>query len=237
MEELRIMKRIVNTALSCFIIFVIELPHLTAFAQKNVLTIPHVKPRLLVLTDLSNEPDDEESLVRLLVYADQFDIEGLIATTSTWLREKPREDLIRRGLAAYDEVRPNLLIHAEGFPSADELLGVTCTGQPGFGMEAVGAGKSTGGSQRIIEAADRADNRPLWVSVWGGANTLAQAIYDVRSSRTPAELERFIAKLRVYTISDQDDSGGHERPFLFFLPFSVERVKTFAVTIHYTLII
>ena len=38
------------------------------------------KPRLFVLTDLANEPDDEESLVRLLAYANEFDIEGIAAT-------------------------------------------------------------------------------------------------------------------------------------------------------------
>ena len=37
------------------------------------------KPRVLVLTDISNEPDDEESLVRFLVYSNEFDVEGLIA--------------------------------------------------------------------------------------------------------------------------------------------------------------
>ena len=51
-------------------------------------TVPHHKPRLMVMTDLSNEPDDEESFVRLLVYSDQFDIEGLIATTSAWMRRE-----------------------------------------------------------------------------------------------------------------------------------------------------
>ena len=38
------------------------------------------RPRLFVLTDLANEPDDEESLVRLLAYANEFDIEGIAAT-------------------------------------------------------------------------------------------------------------------------------------------------------------
>jgi hypothetical protein len=60
-----------------------------AWAQDNLQTVPHVKPRLIVLTDLSNEPDDEESFVRLLVYSDQFDIEGLVATTSNWLKRRP----------------------------------------------------------------------------------------------------------------------------------------------------
>lgn len=192
----------------------------SANAQEPLRTIPHVKPRLIVLTDLSNEPDDEESFVRLLVYADQFDIEGLIATTSTWLRENPREDLIRRDLAAYDQVRPNLLKHAAGFPTSESLLAVTATGQPRWNMAEVGVGKSTGGSRRILEAVDRADARPIWVTVWGGANTLAQALSEVRASRSPEETARFIAKLRVYAISDQDDAGPwlrREFPGLFYI--------------------
>ena len=114
-------------------------------AQDNLQTVPHVKPRLVVLTDLSNEPDDEESFVRLLVYSDQFDIKGLIATTSNWLKRNPREDLIRRDLAAYAEVRTNLLKHSATFPSVENLLAVTRTGQTNCGMAAVGPGKSSGG--------------------------------------------------------------------------------------------
>ena len=187
-----------------FFLLIVALP---AGAEDRMQTVPHIEPRLIVLTDLSNEPDDEESLVRLLVYSDQFDIEGLIATTSTWLRQNPREDLIRRDLAAYAEVRTNLLKHAAGFPPAEGLLAVTRTGQTNYGMAAVGQGKSTGGSKRIIEAVDRTDERPVWVSVWGGPNTLAQALWDVRTSRSVAEVDRFVEKLRVYSISDQDDSG------------------------------
>ena len=74
-------------------------------------------------------------------------------------------------------------------------------------MAAVGEGKMTPGAEAIVRAADSTDPRPLWVSVWGGANTLAQALWHVRATRPAAELERFVAKLRVYTISDQDDAG------------------------------
>ena len=178
------------------------------------------KPRVLVLTDIANEPDDEESLVRFLVYANEFDTEGLVATTSTWLKKHPREDLIRRHLAAYALVRTNLLKHAPGFPPAESLLAVTRTGQTNYGMAFVGAGKSTAGSQLIIDAADKNDARPLWVSVWGGANTLAQALTDVRASRSAEELKKFVAKLRVYSISDQDDAGAwirKEFPELFYI--------------------
>jgi hypothetical protein len=200
-----------------FLLLIVALP---TWAEDRMQPIPHIKPRLIVLTDLSNEPDDEESLVRLLVYSDQFDIEGLIATTSTWLRRNPREDIIRRDLAAYAEVRANLLKHAAGYPPGEDLRAVTKTGQTNYGMAAVGQGKSTGGSQRIINAVDRADDRPVWVSIWGGPNTLAQALWDVRTSRAPAEVDRFVAKLRVYSISDQDDSGPwirREFPKLFYL--------------------
>ncbi len=40
------------------------------------------KPRLLVLTDIGGDPDDTQSLVRLLVYSNEFDIEGLIASAA-----------------------------------------------------------------------------------------------------------------------------------------------------------
>jgi len=178
------------------------------------------KPRVVVLTDISNEPDDEESLVRFLVYANEYDVDGLIATTSTWLRQGPREDLIRRDLKAYGEVRPNLLQHAPGFPEADALLAVTGAGQTGYGMDFVGAGRSTVGSKLIAAAVDRADDRPVWVTIWGGANTLAQTLWEVRAARSPAEVDRFVAKLRVYSVSDQDDAGPwlrREFPGLFYI--------------------
>jgi len=177
--------------------------------------------RLVVLTDISNEPDDEESLVRLLVYSNEFDIEGLIATTSVWLRQNPREDLIHRDIDAYGKVRPNLLVQAPGFPDADHLNSVTCTGQTAYGMKSTGAGSmSTAGSKRIIDAVDRADDRPIWISIWGGANTLAQALLDVRATRSAEQVDRFVSGMRVYSISDQDDAGAwirREFPKLFYI--------------------
>jgi hypothetical protein len=78
---------------------------------------PHVaRVRLLVLTDIANEPDDQMSLVRLLVYGNHFDIEGLVATTSTWLKTGVRPDVLHTVLDAYAQVQPNLLQHASGFP-------------------------------------------------------------------------------------------------------------------------
>lgn len=194
-----------------------------------------MKPRLLVLTDISNEPDDEESLVRFLVYSNEFDVEGLVATTSVWLREKLRPELIRAAVDAYEQVRPNLALHAPGFPTGSALASVIRNGQPGFGMAAVGTGKTTEGSRLIVEAVDRPDPRPLWITVWGGANTLAQALWDVKYSRSAAELDRFVAKLRVYSISDQDDAGRWLRitfPELFYVvsPSTVNEKEYYTAT-------
>ena len=56
---------------------------------------PYVeKSRVIVMTDIANEPDDQMSMVRFLVYSNQYDIEGLIASTSTWMRNKVRPDVI-----------------------------------------------------------------------------------------------------------------------------------------------
>ncbi|HOM99215.1 MAG TPA: DUF1593 domain-containing protein, partial [Acidobacteriota bacterium] len=113
------------------------------------------KARVLVLTDISNEPDDEESLVRFLVYSNEYQVEGIVATTSTWLRTGTREDLIRRAVEAYGRVRPNLVRHARGYPTREELASVVATGQPHYGMGAVGDGKASAGSRLILAAADK----------------------------------------------------------------------------------
>ena len=109
------------------------------------------KQRVIVLTDISNEPDDEESMVRFLVYSNEFDVEGLIATTSVWLRDKVRPERIKERVEAYGRVRPNLLKHASGYPTEEHLLRVIRTGRSEFGMEGVGEGKASEGSRHIID--------------------------------------------------------------------------------------
>ncbi|MFZ5928522.1 MAG: DUF1593 domain-containing protein [Acidobacteriota bacterium] len=199
------------------------------------LSVFAARPRVIVLTDISNEPDDEESLVRFLVYSNEYDVEGIIATTSVRLRDRVRPDIIRETVRAYGQVQPNLLKHAAGFPAAESLLKLVKSGSAEFGMRGVGFGKSTEGSRWIIEAADRPDPRPVWITVWGGANTLAQALWDVKYTRSPEELERFVEKLRVYTISDQDDAGRWIRitfPTLFYIvsPSSVDSREYYLAT-------
>ena len=165
------------------------------------------KQRVVVLTDITNEPDDQESMVRFLVYANEYDIEGIVATTSVHLRDKVRKDKIEELVDAYGKVQKNLNKHAQGFPAADYLKGITTVHLPLYGMMGVGEGKDSEGSEMIIKAVDKNDPRPLWISVWGGANCLAQALWKVQQTRSVEDLKKFVAKLKVYTIYDQDDSG------------------------------
>ena len=176
--------------------------------------------RVIVLTDIGNEPDDAMSLVRFLTYSNQFDVEGLISTTSRHLREETSLWRIHEIVEAYGKVRDNLENHESGFPTAEYLMSISKTGLPEYGMSAVGKGKDSPGSELIINSVDRNDDRPVWVLVWGGSNCLAQSLWKVKETRSAGDLNKFVSKLRVYTISDQDDSGTWLRktfPDLFYI--------------------
>lgn len=177
------------------------------------------KQRMIVLTDIGADPDDTESTCRLLLYSNVIDIEGLVAVTSIW-RPRPEPELIRQVIRAYAKVHANLLKHEPDFPPAEALQALVKHGLAEYGMKGVGAGKDSEGSDWIIRTLEKNDDRPLWITVWGGVNTLAQALYRLRATRTAVELNRLVSKLRVYTISDQDDSGPWIRknfPRLFYI--------------------
>lgn len=191
-----------------------------AKAQNKLQYESPVKQRLFVLTDITNEPDDQESLVRLLVYSNEYDLEGLVATTSTHLRGQVRKDKIEALVKDYGKVKPNLDKHASGYPSMEYLMGITSEHLPFYSMEGVGEGKDSPGSELLIEAVDKVDDRPLWVSVWGGTNCLAQALWKVQKTRDEAAVKKFISKIKVYSISDQDFAGQWIRntfPDIFYI--------------------
>jgi hypothetical protein len=188
--------------------------------QKYSQTKAIQKNRVIILTDIEADPDDTQSMVRLLLYSNEIDIKGLIATTSVWKKTSVAPESIKKIIQAYGKVQPNLLKHEAGFPDAEALLRLVKQGLPKYGMQGVGDGKDSQGSDWIIKVLEEKDERPLWVSVWGGANTLAQALYKIKNTKTETEVKSLIAKLRIYTISDQDDSGIWIRnnfPDLFYI--------------------
>lgn len=181
--------------------------------SKLEITLSAIKQRLIVTTDLGvgggqgGDPDDEQSMVHLLVTANEIDIEGIINGLA-WLDRKIGFEKLNSIIDAYGEVLPNLKVHADGYPSYEYLKSVTVLGQPKPRMVGIGEGKDSPGSELIISVVDKAgDPRPVWLNMWGGANTIAQALWKVKNTRTPEEINRFIHKIRIYDILGQDDAG------------------------------
>ena len=184
-----------------------------------------LKPRILVLTDIGPadvEPDDNESAVRLMAYADRFEIEGLVTTIGWNCDPYPPEwkEYLDRVIDAYEQDVPNLMKRSAQtdflpteqeeqqrlgyWPSADYLRSRAVYGSPRAGIGVIGPDNDTAGSELIIRLADEPDPRPIWVCVWGGGNTFAQAVWKVQQTRSAEELDAFLRKFRLYTITDQD---------------------------------
>lgn len=182
-----------------------------------------MKTRYIAITDIYRtkfkpwaEIDDIQSLVRLLLYSNDIEIEGLIASTSCFYKKGGKQkdlDVILDVIQAYEKVKPNLDIHAPEYPDADYLRSISCVGIPEYGKKP-GKGyaneryNNNPGVNRIIEAVDKEDDRPVWIGLWGGANTLAQAIWKIWTTRDEINFNKFLSKLRIYGISDQDSSSG-----------------------------
>ena len=167
------------------------------------------RPRLAVLTDIGGDPDDQQSLVRLMVYANEFEIEALVASASGTRGELKeavtRPDLIREIVAAYGKVRPNLLQHAGGWPPAEQLLNVVRSGNPRRERAHIGEGHDTEGSRLLVERIDAGTpQRPLNIAIWGGQTDLAQALWRLKHDRSAEAFSAFAKTFRVYDINDQD---------------------------------
>lgn len=163
-----------------------------------------------------SDPDDVQSMIRFLLYSNEFDVEALIASAGTFANIARKQNILDL-LDLYEAVHPNLTKHDSGYPSADELRARTWQGMDGtIGTEAFGDGKyrpiesllgdehDTEASEAIIAMLDRPDPRPVWVCVWGGSREVAQAIWKIRRTRGSEEFEQILAKLRIYLIVKQD---------------------------------
>lgn len=190
------------------------------FHSKNQILIDQItsspikgKPRLLVLTDIGGDPDDQQSLIRLLVYANEFDIEGIVVEGWKKYSGYDQIGLTKTVLTAYGKVRNNLLKHKSGYPTEVYLQSVLKRGvvdveKPGGDWrDYVGEGKDTEGSQHIIAVLEKEDPRFVNIAVWGGTADLAQALWWLRNNRSIEEFNRIISKIRVHAIAHQDITG------------------------------
>ncbi|MEY2943422.1 MAG: hypothetical protein RLY97_1436 [Pseudomonadota bacterium] len=189
-----------------------------AFSATPAPLIAH--PRIFVLTDIGNEPDDQMSLVRLLLYSNGLDIEGIGAVTSIWQPSKVHPEIAQTVIAAYGQVLPHLRQHANNWPAANDLAGRVMPGIAGYGLAAMDVDHPSPAALALIAAARRDDPRPLRVTLWGGANVLAEALAHAQKTLGAAEMAMLLDKLRITAISDQDDAGPWIRrsfPALFYV--------------------
>ena len=157
-----------------------------------------------------SDPDDVQSMVRFLTYANEFRIEGLIAAAATSAYIADKRNLLNI-LDRYERVERNLRLHDLAYPTAAALRQVTKQGLSGtYGKPAdqiLGKGKDSEASDFIIRLIDKADADPVWFCFWGGTQELAQALWRVRHERKPEEVAKFVSKIRVYMIARQDGTA------------------------------
>ncbi|KAJ5526977.1 hypothetical protein N7513_011136 [Penicillium frequentans] len=194
-----------------------------AVNRSALLPIPD-KPRVFILSDISNEPDDQESLTRYLLYSNQFKTEGICAVTSTWLQDEFHPEAMLAVIDAYGNVTDNLNRHAPfgaPYPPGEHMRSLVTKGAATYGMKAVGKNiPLSDGGKLLFKRLQEKTDEPLWVLAWGGTNVLAQALYKIHFEFSAADAESIRSKLRVYTVSDQDDTGAWIRqqyPDIFYI--------------------
>jgi len=170
-----------------------------AFAQT-----PDSKTRIIITSDA--EIDDECSFVRCLLYANDFDIEGIVSTSSQYHAHDHNwagDDWYVKYLDAYTEVYPNLVTHDISYPAPDSLKAITYLGNVSTegDMEA-----PTPGSEHIVKVLlDTADARPVWLTAWGGMNTIARALKSIEEEH-PDTMDYVADKMRFFFIWEQDNT-------------------------------
>jgi hypothetical protein len=133
-----------------------------------------VRHRVLVSSDIGGtDPDDFQSMVHLLLYADVLDIEGLVSSPFG----PGRKAHILEVIARYEQDYANLRTYSDRYPTPEALRALTKQGETESAPYA-GVRRSTEGSDWIVSCARRDDPRPLHVLVWGGLEDLAQALHD-----------------------------------------------------------
>ncbi|CAG7614209.1 nucleoside hydrolase-like domain-containing protein [Actinacidiphila bryophytorum] len=168
------------------------------------------RPRVIVLTD--GEVDDRSSMIRFLHYTSDFDVAGIVQVNSRYQKSgHSGEKWLEAELANYAKVLPNLRVHNPNFPDAAYLQGVSRVGNENPNDLTTAPPdmqtKDTPGEQLIINTLLDNDPRPVHIAVWGGANTMASALWRLKTSYSSADFARAAAKARIYCIWYQDGGG------------------------------
>jgi hypothetical protein len=164
---------------------------------------PGERPRIIATTD--GEIDDRCSMVRFLLYANEWDIDGIIYCSSKfhWKGHNwAGEQWIERDIDLYAEFYDTLKQHAPGFPTPQQLKDLTFIGN----IDNVGEmEKETPGSDHIVKILLDSKPGPVYLQAWGGTNTIARALKTIQEKH-PDQTKKVSDKAILYIILDQDDT-------------------------------
>jgi hypothetical protein len=190
------------------------------------------KPRTIVTTD--GEVDDQDSFIRLLLYANEFELVGLVYSSSQWHykgdgkgtrytsememtknRYGERTELrwpgttwMQEFIDRYAAVYDNLTIHAPGYPTPDYLKGIVKVGNIDFEGEMA---QDTEGSDFIKKILLDNLKEPVYLQIWGGTNTVARALKSIedefKNTANWQQIEKKVSdKAIIYAVLDQDNT-------------------------------
>lgn len=193
---------------SYLLFFVCFFCYISAFAKNT--TDRNERIRVLVTTD--GEIDDECSMVRFLLYSNEWDVEGIVTSSSVYhwrgngfggSHNWPGDDWLEPYLEAYEKVYPNLIRHEPDYPTPEYLKSISFLGNVDYKGEME---RITEGSEHIVKVLlDDTDPRPVWLQAWGGPNTIARALKTIEEKH-PERMAEVAAKIRFFFIWEQDDT-------------------------------
>jgi hypothetical protein len=188
------------------------------------------KPRTIITTD--GEVDDMDSFIRMLLYSNEFKIEGLVYTSSMWhyfgdgkgtlftsempMTEKiygQKTDLRWTGttwmealIDKYALIYQNLIKHDNFYPAPEYLKSIIRIGNIEFEGEMT---KDTEGSDIIKSILMDDKPGPVYLQAWGGTNTIARALKSIEDRYKGSEewehmYRKVSGKAVLYIILDQD---------------------------------
>jgi len=159
------------------------------------------RPRIVATTD--GEIDDRCSMVRFLLYANEWDIEGIVYSSSKfhWVGHNwDGTEWVQEGIAKYATFYDRLKTHASGFPTPEDLLEKVFVGN----IRDVGVmDRDTPGSNRIVEVLLDPNPGPVYLQAWGGTNTIARALWKIQREH-PHRMAEVSQKAILFIILDQD---------------------------------
>jgi hypothetical protein len=148
-------------------------------------------------------------MVRFLMYSCDFDVEGIVQVNGVQEDGHSKDKWIEKQIAYYAECLPNLRKHNPDYPDADYLLSVLKVGNENRHdrRKPPPLISDNEGAQHIIKILLDPDPRPVHILAWGGANTQANALWQIKENYSEEEWKRAAEKARLYCIWYQDGGG------------------------------